>query len=76
MNKYNGFTEPQLRAAFEKVEDKTNWKNPIKAYIKPEEIEITKAAIEFFTATQATFKNIDINKVWVEAPGYYNGPAN
>ncbi len=72
-----GFTQQQLKAAFEKVEDPANWKNPINASVKQADLAITMLAVEFFTATKVEIVQLMSNgSVVIHAPGYYAGPAN
>jgi hypothetical protein len=78
------YTQEQLEAAFQKVQNKEHWKNPINAYIKKDEQAITYAAIVHFTATEPNFYRTDSNPingeesdfVRVLAKGYRLGPAN
>ena len=70
------FTREQLLEAFNKVQNKDHWKNPIDSFCSKDEIEIVTEAIIYFTATEPTFKAVGINKLQVTAPGYYLGPAN
>jgi len=70
------YTQDQLKAAFEKVEDKTDWKNPIKAYVdKSEDMVLIQQAIIHFTGTVCEMTKINKGpnkgKVLVTAPGYY-----
>ena len=71
------------RVAFEKVQNKEHWKNPIDAVIHKSEMEITSDAIHFFTGTQAFFNSNNLTlaqceagMVRVTAIGYYAGPCN
>ena len=81
--KYGGFEEADIRAAFEKVADPNDWKGPIEAIIRGEEIPLVAAAIEFFTATPATVAvgNMNLSEglgfipYVVTADGYRAGPA-
>ncbi len=80
-------TRGELEAAFDSVKE-PDWKNPICATISMKDRNIVAAAIEFFTATKATFGqrlsvNPDTGEVCdligfcsVYAEGYYLGPAN
>lgn len=71
------FTQEQLEAAFKKVQNADHWKNPIDAVIDTADIDVTRAAIQHFTGTQAEFKLcIGQHGKWrVEAEGYRAGPA-
>jgi hypothetical protein len=73
----------ELKAAFEKVQNKEHWKNPIDAFIDPKEYGITDDAIAYFTGTQAFFNSNNLTlaqceagMVRVTADGYYLGPCN
>ena len=73
----------KLRVAFEKVQNKEHWKNPIDAVIHKSEMDITSDAIQFFTGTQAFFSSnkltlaeCEAGMVRVTAIGYYMGPCN
>ena len=77
------YTRDQLKEAFEKVQNKDHWKNPIDAVIPKQAMDITADAIHFFTGTQAffssnrlTLKEVQDGCVRVTAIGYYAGPCN
>jgi hypothetical protein len=69
------YTQAQLEEAFKKVQNKEHWKNPINAHIPTSELEITRAAILHFTATDMIVgkTNNGLTRVW--AKGYRLGPA-
>jgi hypothetical protein len=69
------YTREQLVQAFEKVQDKKHWKNPINSFCKEEEKEITNEAIIYFTGTEAEFGKPINGVVSVTALGYYLGPC-
>lgn len=71
------YTQEQLEQAFQKVQNKEHWKNPIDAFCRAEELEITREAINYFTATNTYFEQ-DQGNGWarIKAKGYYLGPAN
>ena len=48
------FTQTQLTDAFNKIKDPTDWKNPICARVKGEDVTLVVAAIQHFTATNPT----------------------
>lgn len=76
--KVGKFTVGEMRAAFDKVCDKRDWKNPIRAVIADEAIEVTVAAIEFFTASKAkvtAMLGFGEGMSYLIAEGYYAGPA-
>lgn len=83
MVSFGGFTYDALRTAFESVENKIHWKNPIVSIIPENKKELISVAIEFFTATEAKFseiRNPETNCVIpgfliVTSVGYRNGPA-
>lgn len=70
-----GYTEQQLKASFDLVCDKTNWKLPIDATlpsITPLAARKQLAfAITFYTGSVATFSKTASGKLRVTAPGYY-----
>jgi len=63
----------ELKALFERVENKQDWKNPIDATIVLQESEVEKLreAIIFYTGSVPTFKRISTNVQRVVAAGYY-----
>lgn len=70
------YTYQQLREAFEKVQNKEHWKNPIEAFIPVSDLDITDKAIRHFTGTDMMVgwtKNDGTIKIW--SIGYRNGPA-
>lgn len=73
-----GYSQDALSAAFNAVQDKTHWKNPVNAIVDRDQIEILTRAIPWFTGTEAAFSDVDgdPDKVVVTAPGYFAGPCN
>lgn len=74
------YSQEQLKEAFEKVQDKKDWKNPIKAFIdKTEDMVLIQQAVIHFTGTVADFTKINQGpnkgKVLVRAEGYRMGPC-
>jgi hypothetical protein len=67
--------KPLLDAAFLQVQPKAHWKDPIDAIIAAKDREIVAEAIEFFTATKASFEIRWDGRLHVTAPGYRAGPA-
>jgi hypothetical protein len=75
-SKYNGFTDEQLHTAFETVQAKTHWKDPIRSKCKVEDIKLITSAIIYFTGTVPSFGQPDKNgMVKVRADGYQMGPC-
>lgn len=68
---HEGFLIRDLRAAFDAVANRENWKMPIGAAIKAEDREVTAKGIEFFTGSKATFESLPNGKLLVSAEGYY-----
>ncbi len=68
-----GVSRRELQDAFEKVQNKDNWKMSVNAYV-PESDDAAKnlyaAAIEFFTGSKAEFMALS-NGMVVKAEGYY-----
>lgn len=61
----------ELKAAFEKVQDATNWKNPICAAISVDDIDVVTEAVIFYAGCRPTFVPINKARVRCEAAGYY-----
>ena len=67
---------------FEMVQNKEHWKNPINKSFQSHHVstqirENISKAIQFFTGTQATWKQSNSKLFWqVTADGYYLGPCN
>ena len=77
-----GYGLDDLRAAFAQVEAKTHWKDPIDTLLAEGQVArlmLIAEAVEFYTATPATFtveRQPDGRKmVRVQAAGYRAGPA-
>lgn len=70
-----GYTVAALREAFERVEDKKDWRLPVEKPILVIDMPITAVAIEFFTGSKARFTHLDKNNCLVRALGYYHGPV-
>lgn len=71
---YRGYSRAELRKAFERVQDKTNWKNPIDVtlpYLKPSERSLIHAAVVFFAGCEPTFEVLNTRQHRVRAVGYY-----
>lgn len=74
---------PSLEAVFAKVRPTTHWKDPINAVVPltSDELAILPYAVEFFTATVPTIRELS-GRTWmalayysVTAAGYRAGPA-
>lgn len=72
-----GYTQLQLRAAFDSVQAPHDWKAPIvSASCEMGDAGLVATAIEFYTATKARFDyDANTGKLRVQAIGYRNGPA-
>lgn len=76
---------PRLRAAFDAVADRADWRAPINVLVMvPADVlaefrALISEAVEFYTATEPTFhawdRHGDQVEVRVGAVGYRNGPA-
>lgn len=78
---HTNHTREELKAAFEKVQNKEHWKNPIDAFISPDDYEVTDEAIAFFTGTRINSCVVisggpNKGKWHIKADGYYLGPCN
>lgn len=71
VNTHKGYKIADLRVAFDRVCDRFNWKNPIRSWISENEVNITRAAVEFFAACEIRITDQWNNCVCVEADGYY-----
>lgn len=66
----------QLKEAFEKVQDKEHWKNPINAVIAKADLAITAEAIEYYTSTSPeVVEEYEDGTIKIYALGYWGGPA-
>ncbi len=67
-------TQGELKAAFALVENKHNWKYPIDCTVtvaNDRDMEIIRAAVTWFTGSEATFAFKRPNRYRVQAKGYY-----
>lgn len=71
---HKGFTREQLDQAFDLVCNPDDWKDVIDAHVSEGMVEVTVAAIEFFTATEVLVTP-DLDAVHVYSVGYRKGPA-
>lgn len=67
------YSRAELKAAFEKVRNTDNWKNPINAVIPQSDAEITRQAVIFFAGCSPKFTTarVDDGYLRVKAVGYY-----
>lgn len=73
-----GFSVEAMKAAFDKVCNKQDWKAPIKAVIPSVQVPLVVAAIEFYTATNAKVTPmlaLEGDYTYVSSVGYREGPA-
>jgi hypothetical protein len=73
-----GYTEEELRSAFDAVADKEDWRNPIAALVTSDNLQITVYAINFYTANTTSVRRIPNkfkNLFLLESDGYRLGPA-
>lgn len=68
------FTRDELKTAFERVADKQNWKNPIRAliteHLTDRDFIAIREAVSFFAGCVPMFR-LTPDGVKVTAPGYY-----
>ena len=70
------FSQPLLRAAFEAVQNKADWRGPIAATVAPVNKELTRQAVIWFTGTEPTFEALEgVPALVVRSEGYRNGPC-
>jgi len=67
-----GYTRKQLSDAFDTIADPSNWKMPITAIVKLNELDVHNEACIFFTGAPLTVEYIQGNRAAVSSPGYYN----
>ena len=73
---YEGYTEAELRLAFDAVKDPQDWKAPIAAEMPGEVVMPVVAAIKFYTATVPTVSlDVTTMRYYITSPGYRAGPA-
>lgn len=71
-----GFTWEELGAAFSAVRDPADWKKPVDALVKDDNLAVTLLAVEFYTATKPkVLHRHDVETVHIFADGYRKGPA-
>jgi hypothetical protein len=75
------YNQDQLRAAFEMVADKVDWRKPIDSTLEVGSdavatmVPLIRAAVIHFTATDPTITRLSPDCIRVEADGYRAGPA-
>ena len=70
----NGFTVAELRAAFDRVKDADNWKNPIDRVLSLESeraIAAVEEAVVFFAGCVADVEPLGRDEYRIRAVGYY-----
>ena len=75
---FQGFTVGELYEAFEAVRDPDDWRSPIFKVIHKDDLEVSIAAIRFYTATEPEVRWLwtpDDRKWEIKSVGYRNGPA-
>lgn len=65
------YSRAELHAAFGRVQDPTNWKNPISAMIPAGHEDITREAVIFFAGCVPVFTNAGGGNLFCRAVGYY-----
>ena len=70
------YTEAQLEAAFDKVADPADWRNPIYEVVDRDAVEVTVRAIQHFTAAPVQVTDLQWNdEFMIKSLGYRLGPA-
>jgi hypothetical protein len=73
---FRGFTLEGLQDAWSLIHDPNDWRGPISVWVPGEAIEITVAAIQYYTATNPTVQlNMERMRYLVTSDGYRMGPA-
>lgn len=65
------YSRAELKAAFDAVCDRSNWKNPVQGTILPKDEDVTREAVIFFTGSVPKFRARPSGRLLVEAAGYY-----
>jgi len=66
------YTQAELHEAFSAVQDRENWKRPIRATIPKTQVDVTRAAVIHFTGSVPIVTPCpDGVHVEIEAAGYY-----
>lgn len=70
--KAGGYWVAELREAFEAVEDKEHWKNPIRASVHHSRVAVTGAAVMYFHGSKVSIEGTtpDGEHVILSGPGY------
>lgn len=67
-----GYTHAELNEAFQKIQNAEHWKNPIDAWIHPNQFEVCAEACCYFTGSSLSrVQWAGEHAVRVMAPGYY-----
>ena len=66
-----GYTRKQLVDAFDTIADPSNWKMPITALVKLDELDVHNEACVFFTGAPLTVEHVRHGLAAVSSPGYY-----
>jgi hypothetical protein len=69
------YTAEDLKTAFDKVADPTDWKNPFVADVILSDLGVTLAAIEHYTACPVYYVKQVGNVFTLRCDGYRMGPA-
>ena len=72
---FEGWKVSDLRAMFDCIAPKDDWKAPIDTWIDQGEFTIASAAVRFFTSTELTITVRLRDRIRVQADGYRAGPA-
>jgi len=70
-----GYTQEQLQAAFTAVADPADWRAEIVAWVRRDQLAVTIAAVEFYTATKMQVLADDGDWFKLHSVGYRKGPA-
>jgi hypothetical protein len=66
------YTHDELKAAFEKVENKENWKLPIRGIIEESEFQLVYEAAIYFAGSPLESRKLADGRLEVSGAGYYN----
>jgi hypothetical protein len=66
-----GYSRKELLVAFTPVCDQANWKKPIAGEIDLADVQVTVAAIAFYTGSLASVQLLNTGRCRISAAGYY-----
>ncbi len=69
------FTRGQMLEIFNQIQNKEDWKAPIRCWVNRDQIELVKESIMFFTGTETEIASESYGKHLIHSIGYRAGPC-